>query len=489
MDAGGVTPEEIRSALSSNATLKLLNAYSRDWVLPLFAEHLEQVDGSVSAEWFHERVTEALGRIPDWQGDRSPTEHCRRWVESRWLETETDSGRLRYRLSPHSLRALRIVKEIAEGESSVSGARLGSIAHAVRRLADITNPDREVQVRRLDEQIEELRHRRDAVASGQARLATLDEMQQQLREVLAMTRSLPADFRQLRTLVENRHQKVARHAMTDGPAKADLVEDYLHENDLLTRTPEGLAYLGFSRMLASSQQARTIRKDVDQILAQDFAHDYMKANQRAQLETMFSTLLAAELRVQESYVRWTASLRRFLTRSAHGRHGRLLSLADRALHTGATWAEQDPGARFLDGDLLGIGVFAFTDVSQIQLWRDLSPQTVVVQVQQDALPLPELDRAALRLAAGTSRRAVLRTINTLLKDRRVVTGAEVYEATPAEFQRLGALVTLLDLAVTHGRVEVAARERVTIGGDRRCALHVVFPHIVFDNPLEADEDS
>ncbi|MFD1050705.1 hypothetical protein ACFQ1S_36850, partial [Kibdelosporangium lantanae] len=91
--------------------------------------------------------------------------------------------------------------------------------------------------------------------------------------------------------------------------------------------------------------------------------------------------------------------------------------------------------------------------------------------------------------AGTSRRAVSRSINTLLKDRHVVTGTEVYEATPAEFQRLGVLVTLLDLAVTHGRVEVAAREQVTIGGDRRRALHVVFPHIVFDSPVEVGEDS
>jgi hypothetical protein len=28
-------------------------------VLPLFADHLEQAEGSVSAEWFHERVAEA----------------------------------------------------------------------------------------------------------------------------------------------------------------------------------------------------------------------------------------------------------------------------------------------------------------------------------------------------------------------------------------------------------------------------------------------
>jgi hypothetical protein len=77
----------------------------------------------------------------------------------------------------------------------------------------------------------------------------MEEMRQQLREILAMTRSLPADFQQLHTLIEDRHQSVARHAMRDGPTKAELVEGYLHENDLLAKTPEGTAYLGFSQML------------------------------------------------------------------------------------------------------------------------------------------------------------------------------------------------------------------------------------------------
>ncbi len=54
-----ITGEQMRVALESNPTLTLLKAYSRDWVLPLFADYLEQAEGSVSAEWFHERVAEA----------------------------------------------------------------------------------------------------------------------------------------------------------------------------------------------------------------------------------------------------------------------------------------------------------------------------------------------------------------------------------------------------------------------------------------------
>lgn len=481
-----ITSEQIRAALGSNPTLTLLKARSRDWVLPLFAEHLEQVDGSVSAEWFHERVAEARERIPEWQGDVTPAERCRDWVEKRWLETETFNGRLRYRLSPYSLRALQFVRELVEGETTVSGARLGSISHAVRLLADMTNPDRDVQVRRIDQQIAELRKRRSEIASGRVRMATLEEMKQQLREILAMTRSLPADFRQLRTMVEDRHQQVARRAMVEGPPKAKLVEEYLHENDLLSKTSQGTAYLGFSRLL-SSRQTEQVRTDIDQILAQEFAHEHMTPAQREELDTVLSTLLAAELDVQNSYVRWSASLRRFLTRAAHGRHQRLVNLADRALHAGATWVQAKPGQRYVPQDVLGVGPIAVTDISQTQLWRDHGPQDVVVEVAEQRSALPIEDRAALRLSAGTSPRAVGRTINKLLTDRPMVTGAEVFEATPAEFQRLGAVVSLLDIAVRHGQVETDLYETVRLSGDRAIALMATLPHLVFDTPVPVKE--
>lgn len=482
-----ITSEQLGLALESNPTLTLLRAYSRNWVLPLFADYLEQADGSVSAEWFHERVTEAREQITDLQSGLAPADYCRDWVEKRWLETEMQHSRLRYRLSPYTLRALRFVRELLEGETTVSGARLGSISHAVRRLADMTNPDREAQVQRLDEQIAELRKRREEIASGRARLATLEEMRQQLQEILAMTRSLPADFRQLRTMVEDRHQQVARRAMAHGPSKAELVEDYLRENDLLTKTSQGIAYLGFSQML-SSRQTDQIRADIDQILGQDFAIAHMTPLQREELDTTLSTFLMAELDVQSSYLRWSASLRRFLTRAAHSRHQRMLSLTDAALHAGANWVETDPGLRYVSHDVLGIGALAAEDISQTQLWRDRGPQEVVVEATYELKALPTEDRATLRLAAGTSTRAASRTINSLLAHRQIVTGSEVFAATPLEFRRLGVLVSLLDLAVVHGRVVTDITDTVQLSGDRATALLATLPHLIFDTPVPCKEN-
>ena len=218
---------------TANPTLTLLGAYSRDWVLPLFAEHLEPGEGSVSAEWLHERVAEALQEARDdkeWQGDRSPSARCAWWVKQRWLDTEMSDSGARYRLSPYSLRALRFVREIAEGESTVSGARLGSIVHAVRRLADMTSPDRMAQARRIDEEIAELQRRKQEVLEGRAGTATVTQLREQLHEVLTMTRSLPVDFRQLRSMVEDRHKVIAREALAETP-KAEGAGGSGHRHD------------------------------------------------------------------------------------------------------------------------------------------------------------------------------------------------------------------------------------------------------------------
>jgi hypothetical protein len=486
-DQAAAEARRLGEMLTGNPTLNLLGAYSRDWVLPLFAEHLEPADGSVSAEWFHERVAEALQAAredKEWQGDRTPSARCAWWVKQRWLDTEMSDSGVRYRLSPYSLRALRFVREVADGESTVSGARLGSIAHAVRRLADMASPDRFAQAQRIDDEIGELQRRRRQVLAGHGSAATPAQLSEQLREVLTMTRSLPADFRQLRSMVEDRHKVIAREALADTP-KAEMVESYLHENDLLASTPEGVAYRRFARMLSSSEESETIRRDLDQILAAPFARQSITPAQRSSLESMFSMLMSAELDVQAAYMRWTASLRRVVTRAADGQHARLLSLSSLALDAAAAWVEADPRSRAgeLDAHLLGVGSSGVQDVSQMQLWHDAGPQNVTVSVGASSGQLPAGDRLALRLAAGTSRKAVARRINDLLAGRSVVTASEVFEDTPAEFRRLGFLVTMLDLAVQHGTVAQDMAEQVTLSGLREHELTVLLPHLSFHQPI------
>jgi hypothetical protein len=544
--------DDVRVAYEDDPTWALLRSYNSRWMLPLFSRHLEHAEGPVSADWFHQQVAQALDQqsLPDGaddatradgasragdaaeearvgspvpgpvpEGRTTPADYCRGWVDSRWLirtrassadgDRPDDGGhaegatgdrrqapaprgeaRAQYRLSPYALKALRIVRELVEHDNAVSEARLGSIAHAVGQLAGLADPSREAQTARIDEQIAELQRRRDRIEQHGTEPVSPDVLKRQVREVVRLTASLPEDFRQLSSMVEQRHREVARRATVEHVGKGALVEQYLRENDLLEQTPEGRAYRGFAQML-SSREIDVMRADIELILDHPAAAEHLTERQRTQLESLISSLLAEEQSVQETYGRWTSSLRRFLSRSSTERHQRLLTLADRALHAGGVWAERRPGPAVLPVDVLGLGALDVVDVSQAQLYSDRGRPTVDVQVPEGDATLPAADRAALRLTSGTSTAAVAATLERLLDRHETVTSAELYEATDPEFRRLGLVLSMLDLAIDQGVVDEST-ETVTLtsaddagGADRQ----VVLPRLVFRRPPARDDDA
>ena len=311
---GPLTRDDVRDVWEADPTWTLLRSTNSRWVVPLFSEHLEQAEGPVSADWFHQRVADALDRNaaeeapvaptaddPAPETRSTPADYCRGWVDARWLvRTRASSsgrdaedgraGRAQYRLSPHALRALRIVRELVEADNAVSEARLGSIAAAVRQLAGLADPSVESQLGRIDAQMAELQRRRDRIEQHGTEPVPLDALSRQLSEVVRLTASLPADFRQLSAMVEQRHREVARRAATESLGKGALVDQYLRENDLLEQTPEGRAYRGFAQMLSSSEIDQ-MRADIDTVLAQPDAASQIGERQRAQLEQLISSLL------------------------------------------------------------------------------------------------------------------------------------------------------------------------------------------------------
>ncbi|NRD27701.1 DUF3375 family protein [Frigoribacterium sp. VKM Ac-2836] len=521
--------DDVRAAYEDDPTWALLRGYNARWMLPLFSRHLEHAEGPVSADWFHRQVADVLEQnaseqataeqaaseqatagqaasvVPEEARPASPAsvaspapaeqkttpaEYCRSWVESRWLVRTRASGpdaRAEYRLSSHALKALRLVRDLVERDNAVSEARLDSIAHAVGQLAGLADPSRESQLARLDEQIAELERRKVEIERHGTEPTAPDVLRRQVREVVRLTASLPEDFRQLGAMVEQRHREVARRVSSEHVGKGALVDQYLRDNDLLEQTPEGRAYRGFAQML-SSRGIDVMRADIEKVLAQPDAAEQLTERQRSQLETLISSLLAEEQTVQETYGRWTSSLRRFLSRSGSDQQQRLLTLADRALHAGGVWAERRPGHAMLPaeyGDGLGLGALDVRDVSQVQLHTDRGRPTVDVQVSIGDAALPEADRAALRLTAGTSTAAVAATIDRLLADHDAVTSADVYRATEPEFRRLALVLSMLDLALDRGvvgddteTVELAAdpTEAAGPGGTGR---QVTLPRLVF----------
>ena len=83
----------------------------------------------------------------------------------------------------------------------------------------------------------------------------------------------------------------------------------------------------------------------------------------------------------------------------------------------------------------------------------------------------------------TRRERIAQAAIAVVAERGVVTAAEVFERTPTEFQRLGSLVMMLDLAVQYGTVDPEVAEQVTLSGKREHELTVLLPHLAFREPI------
>lgn len=462
-DSASARGEHLRHALEQSPALTLLKAYDGDWIIPLFAD-LEADGGVINFEAFHAHVEDAVEAAKPGRAESvSPSERCRKWVDAGWLDMPTLNDSFHYRLTSDTRRVLEFIRSLAGTASSVSGARFGSIANAIRELAVMTDPDRNAQAQRLDRQIAELQRRRDAIASGRARLASAQEARSQLQEVVSMLAPMASDFAKLEKRVESTHHETARRAFSDAPSKAELVDEYLDANDLLTATDEGRNYQALVRMLASDEAAQ-VRQDIDQILGLDFAQTRMTAPERALLDGMLSVLLGQQLRVQGTHTRWAASLRRFLTRQPAARRQQLVDAVDAALAAGSEWAGADPGLRHIVPITIGVGAFDMPESSGLKLWSEQVREEVKVVATEATEDLPDDQRTALRLAAGTSTKAVIDTIKSLIGQRQTVTAADIVAATPEEFRRMGLVTSIFAVALDDQAIDESDSDQITLGG-------------------------
>lgn len=460
-DSASTRGEHLRHALEHSPALTLLKAYDGDWIIPLFAD-LEAEGGVINFEAFHARVEDAAEVAKPGRAESvSPSERCRKWVDAGWLDMPTLNGTFHYRLTSDTRRVLEFIRSLTGTASSVSGARFGSIANAIRELAVMTDPDRHAQAQRLDREIADLQRRRDAIVSGRARLASAQEARSQLQEVVSMLAPMASDFAKLENRVESTHHETARRAFSDAPSKAELVDEYLDANDLLTATDEGRNYQALVRMLASDEAAQ-VREDIDQILGLDFAHAHMTGPERDLLDGMLSSLLGQQLKVQGTHTRWAASLRRFLTRQPAARRQQLVDAVDRALAAGSEWAGADPGLRHIVPITIGVGALDLPESSGLKLWSEPVREEVEVVATEATEDLPDDQRAALRLAAGTSTKAVVDTINSLIVQGQLVTAGDIVAATPEEFRHMGLVTSIFAVALDEQALDESDSDEFTI---------------------------
>ncbi|RYV52098.1 DUF3375 family protein [Pengzhenrongella frigida] len=473
---------------SARPEMTLLRAHNLEWIMSILAEHLAH--GPVEVSRFHEIVDLEIQDMRSATAGPAETartgrEYCNEWVTRQWINRALVERVEQYTLTASTLDVLAFTDRLVDHRSTVSESRLKQILDSVSRLAGDANPDPRARIERIDAQIAALQSQRDLQLSGTAALPSGSALHEQLNNIMDLSRHLPADFKRVSDSVYEMHRRFVGDAQEGPVSRGEALRSFFAEHDLLETSDEGKAFRGLMRLWGNHREQTALRRDIDDLLRQDFAAG-LTVEQRRALRALPRVLVDCAEEVQETYRRLTQSLERYVQsqnssdRDLRSRLGRAQAAAhalfDRRTHRSSVDLQ------------IGATMARVRSISQLQLIDPrlhespaaLEPDRLAlvgaltpVQMRELGGPALEEIRLGVELAAGQSEsgRPTLR---------------EVWLALSPELRRPKNVVGLLHVAVEQGAVfiEPVTERLETLRPDGSTMVHTV-PAAVFPDRREA----
>ncbi|MFC0714907.1 DUF3375 domain-containing protein [Cellulomonas biazotea] len=304
----------------SRPEMTLLRARGFEWVMAVFAEHL--VAGPVEVSAFHEVVDVELATLRGLDDDaldttRTARDYCNDWVARQWVNRALVDQVEQYSLTAATLDVLAFSDRLVDRRSTVSESRLQQILDAVARLADESNPDPQARVDRIDERIAELEAQRAAILDGRVPVPPDARLHEQLGGIMDLARHLPADFKRVADSVYAMHRRFVGEAQDVPLGRGEALRGFFADHDLLAASDEGRAFQGLMRLWGDHRRQASLRRDIDDLLRQDFAAD-LSPEQRRALRALPRLLVESAEDVQDTYRRLSQSLERFVQQQSDG---------------------------------------------------------------------------------------------------------------------------------------------------------------------------
>lgn len=433
--------------------MALLRAHSFEWVLSVLTEHL--APGPKEVAQLHELVDvelqqmRAMGWADLQDTARTARDYCNDWVARQWVNRALVDGVEQYSLTAATLDVLAFADRLVDRRSTVSESRLKQILDAVGRLADEANPDPQARVERIDAQIAELEAQRRALLDGTVPPTPEARLHEQLSGIMDLARHLPADFKRVADSVYTMHRRFVGEAEDEHVGRGRTLQAFFADHDLLEDSVEGRAFRGLMRLWGNRSAQVALRRDIDQLLAQEFAQD-LPLEQRHALRALPRMLVESAEDVQETYRRLTQALERFVQNQSEGDRELRARLARAQAAAHALFGQ---GARRVSIDVqLGASLPAVQSVTQLQPadpgLRESPPDLADDDWQTPGGMSPEQMRELGGPALDEIRRAL--HVAVARSDSGRPTLGAVWAELPDEHRRPKNVIGLLHVAVTDG---------------------------------------
>jgi len=472
------TQAQIYRDLRQRPTWMLLAAANAPVVLSLLQTHLPEGAPSLPASLLVERIARDLEGL---RGDgfdlpQGAGDYLADWLAAGWLERSLSlDGEEVYELSAAATRAIRFAQGLEEQRSVATESRLGLVISELVKLSEETEGDPQARIEHLLRERERIDSKIEAVRTGHLAPLPADRALERLREILALSAELAADFRRVREDFRTLNQTLREQIVESEGSRAEVLEAVFADLDLIADSEAGTTFRAFWRLLTDPRGSAELEAALAGVLGRDFAVRLERPERRA-LYGLTGTLLERGGEVHEILYQLARGLKQFVQSREYReqrRISRLVKAAQRqALALKGRVRPQSAIGR--DLELTGAGI---RSVSQLRLH---DPSLDATDGHIDAPDGPDIPLSSIALLVSQSEidfRTLQHHIADLLNRHEQVTVADLLARFPAE-QGLGSVVGYLAIGVREGVVSEAT-ERVAWRGQDGVERAARIPRVFF----------
>lgn len=236
-----------------------------------FGSDVSQVQTHVLHLWVEQAQAELAAdglEVPTGSG----RDVCRGWMRDQWLRrlTSSDDAEV-YVKTAHAEDALTTIERNVRERPQLSESTIATVLHAARRCAMDANPDAQVRLARLDEQIAALQAERDRVADGgEIEVASDARMLERLANLSRLLADLPADFLAAAEAIDDIHRELADAFRADDRPASTVIREYLNRLEALGEDARAAAFVGASELFRNDVARQGLRDDLDVFLSHPF---------------------------------------------------------------------------------------------------------------------------------------------------------------------------------------------------------------------------
>lgn len=467
------------SRLRQEPLWRLLAAKNGPAVIALLQNNLVEGNRKVPASILFERLERDIEELRA-QGESLPQTaqgYVADWLAERWLTRRFPAGAAEeeYELSASASRAIHIIHGLVEPRTVVTGSRLSTVIQQLTRLVEETDTDPESRMASLVAERERIDRLIDDLRQGRFKTLSEEQALERIREIIALSGELIADFRSVRDNFEQLNRDL-RESIMGGGSRGDVLDKLFAGIDIIADSESGRTFHAFWRLLTDPEQNAALEDALEEAFERQFSKR-LEPHERRFLMRLIHNLLEQGGMVHEVLQQFARSLKQFVQSREYLEQRRIHRLITQAQQAALALKDEIKATEKMDFHLQ----LSSSRLRSLSQWVLFDPSLNMIAKGMPAGDAPAMDLnsvSELVMQSEIDFRTLADNIRHCLEKRSQVSIGEVLSSFPAA-QGLGSVVGYVALGSRHGECIHNRSEVVTWQGDDEKQRRARIPLIYF----------